>query len=414
MLDDDPTGTQSTADVPVVLEPSVEALTDVLRRSTAAYIVTNSRAMDSAQAVHLLARVRDVTVTACRDLGVRAEFVLRGDSTLRGHVFEETALFEQPGGVVLFSPAYPGGGRVTVDGVHYLEAEGSRVNVADTEFARDPVFGFRARSMRQYVTEAAEGREFVGVGLDRLRRHGAAVVREALVEAPDHTVIVPDSETDDDLRTVYEGLVRARQVGRPVAVRSASPLAALCAGAFRSSTLARPVDAGTGGVLVVCGSHTDLATRQLARLTARVGEPVVVPTDDALADPVGTAGRVAPRVLRNLADAGVAVLATERERRSEHEHLHHGERVMLALTRTVLELGGRAGAVVAKGGITSAQVASAGLTARSAWVRGPLFPGVPLWDLHVGHRVSVPYVVVPGNVGGPEMLCDVVSALAAA
>jgi uncharacterized protein YgbK (DUF1537 family) len=62
---------------------------------------------------------------------------------------------------------------------------------------------------------------------------------------------------------------------------------------------------------------------------------------------------------------------------------------------------------VAKGGITSAVTARAGLGARVARVIGPILPGVALWQLPEG----TDYVVVPGNVGGPGLLADVVAAI---
>ena len=38
---------------------------------------------------------------------------------------------------------------------------------------------------------------------------------------------------------------------------------------------------------------------------------------------------------------------------------------------------------------------------------GPIVPGVALWRLSTG----TDYLVVPGNVGGPELLADVVAAM---
>ena len=64
--------------------------------------------------------------------------------------------------------------------------------------------------------------------------------------------------------------------------------------------------------------------------------------------------------------------------------------------------------VIAKGGITSAVTARDGLGARAARVVGPILTGVALWRLPDG----TDYVVVPGNVGGPDLLVDLVAAIA--
>jgi uncharacterized protein YgbK (DUF1537 family) len=67
--------------------------------------------------------------------------------------------------------------------------------------------------------------------------------------------------------------------------------------------------------------------------------------------------------------------------------------------------------VVSKGGITSAEVASTGIGARSAVVLGQVLPGVSVWELEARDGRLLLYVVVPGNVGGPETLVDVLDAL---
>lgn len=69
-----------------------------------------------------------------------------------------------------------------------------------------------------------------------------------------------------------------------------------------------------------------------------------------------------------------------------------------------------ASAVIAKGGITSAEVAHTGLGATGARVRGQLMAGVSVWDL-VTAETTIPYVVVPGNVGNPETLAHAVQGL---
>jgi uncharacterized protein YgbK (DUF1537 family) len=84
---------------------------------------------------------------------------------------------------------------------------------------------------------------------------------------------------------------------------------------------------------------------------------------------------------------------------------------MESLTTAVREVAPGVDVVIAKGGITSADVARIGLGARSARVVGQVLAGVSVWDLNAsdGHRVL--YVVVPGNVGGPETLVSILDAV---
>ena len=84
---------------------------------------------------------------------------------------------------------------------------------------------------------------------------------------------------------------------------------------------------------------------------------------------------------------------------------------MDALTVAVRTVAPKVDVVVAKGGITSADVARVGLGARTARVLGQVLPGISVWQLQAfdGHQVL--YVVVPGNVGGPDTLTDVLAAV---
>jgi uncharacterized protein YgbK (DUF1537 family) len=70
--------------------------------------------------------------------------------------------------------------------------------------------------------------------------------------------------------------------------------------------------------------------------------------------------------------------------------------------------------VVAKGGITSSDIATKGLEVRRAEVAGPLLPPgiVPVWILPGDNDFpGMPYVIFPGNVGGPDSLARAIEVL---
>ncbi|MBB5135273.1 uncharacterized protein YgbK (DUF1537 family) [Thermocatellispora tengchongensis] len=392
VLDDDPTGTQAAAGVTVLLDP----LAPPPPGDGPYYVLTNTRAMAEPEAVALLGEIRA--------RHGEAEYVLRGDSTLRGHVFAESDAFGAREGVLLFAPAFPAGGRTTVGGVHYVDVDGRRLVAADTEFAADPVFGYTARTMVEWVREVG-GREAVSVPLARL-----GALADVLGEAAPATVVVPDAESDDDLRTISAGLDLARRGGARVVLRCAAPLAAIRADRLATGLLTGDMSA-PGPALIVCGSHTEASGRQLAEVAARTGAPVRTLSAEAAQTGPGAEGeRLAALLDRDLDHGGIAILATERVRRAEHGSLQHGARVMRALCGAVAGVAGRLGAVIAKGGITSAQVARDGLGAQSAEVLGPLLPGVAVWRARSGAGTAIPYAVVPGNIGGPRTLVDVAHA----
>lgn len=185
VLDDDPTGTQSVADLPVLTRWDVADFTWAFnhridgRRQAAVYVLTNTRSLDPAEAAARNEEVvRNALAAAALESegagdagsGLRLAFVSRSDSTLRGHYPLEpdtiaatiaAASGEVTDGVVIV-PAFPDAGRVTIGGVHYMRGTGADAGkltpVAETEFARDASFGFAHSELAKYVEEKSGGR----------------------------------------------------------------------------------------------------------------------------------------------------------------------------------------------------------------------------------------------------------------
>ncbi|MFB7250171.1 four-carbon acid sugar kinase family protein [Microbacterium sp. NPDC056234] len=407
VLDDDPTGTQSASGVTVLLEYDADLIREALEHADSVYVQTNSRAIDEASAVALVSDVRDAARQAAADLGEQVQFVLRGDSTLRGHVFAETAQFLDDDAVIVFSPAFPDGGRTTVDGVHLVRADGVDVPAHGTEYAEDPVFPFASGVLAEYVAEKS-GRAAVGIDVEALRSGSAG---EVIAMAPAGSVVLPDAVTNDDIRLIAQAIASARRAGRSVVVRSAAPLAAALADVQSDGLLRHPLVSAPVPTLLACGSHTAGATAQLDAVTAVHGPAIVIPTQDAFTDPVAAGNAAAEQARGRLRDGGLAIVTTERHRRPEHNTLRHGELVMRALTVAVRELVPEVEAVIAKGGITSAELARTGVGAVRAQVRGQVLPGISVWDLVSAEGAEKLYVVVPGNVGEADALTEVLAAL---
>jgi uncharacterized protein YgbK (DUF1537 family) len=401
IIDDDPTGTQAVSDVDVILRPGRAAFDAVFASpSRSVFVLSNSRALPEREAAGLVGAIARTAAAAARAAGRPMRLILRGDSTLRGHVFAETDAVA-PGTPVLFVPAFVDGGRFTQDGVHRLRTPAGTVPVAETEFARDPVFGYTSGDLPGWVREVGGGRRHAHtVPLDRLRADGPDAVADALVEAGPETVVVPDCVSQDDVLAIAAGLLRAERRGAAVVVRCAASLAAALAGL---ST--RPLDRielpPPGRVLVACGSFTAASTRQLQALDGLWDRRVEIP----VAAHRGDDRRLADEVRERLAADGRALLATDRS--PGHSRVPAApELLMDALVATVRHLAPEVDLVVAKGGITSARLAADALRAISARVRGQIRPGVPVWSLRT--PLGGPsYVVVPGNVGTDDTLRDI-------
>lgn len=440
VLDDDPTGTQSVADLPVLLRWEVEdfrwAFTHRVGAGAApaVYVLTNTRSLDAAEAS---ARTREVVtnaLAAAAETGRAVGFVSRSDSTLRGHYPLEpdviaATLAEVTGqktdGVVIV-PAFPDAGRITIGGVHYMRSDGALIPVADTEYAKDATFGYRSSELARYVEEKSAGR-FVAsdvIVLDlSVVRGGPVGIAAAVASAKDSTPIVVDVVTENDLRALALGLALAESQGTRLLYRVGPPFVRARIGQSEHPALTRAqacAGAGPGGGLIVVGSHVGTTTRQLALLTRRHASAAVVELEVELLLDEATAGPhvavTASAVAAALARTDVILHTSRLLVRSEDPA--ESLRIARAVSAGVVDVVRRAVAlrrprfVIAKGGITSSDVAALGLAMRRAVVRGPMLPGIiSLWEPMDGPAAGAPYVVFAGNVGDDDALDTVVRTL---
>jgi uncharacterized protein YgbK (DUF1537 family) len=436
VLDDDPTGTQSVADLPVLTGWSTAALEWALRLwLPAVYVLTNSRSLPPAEAERRNREAARNAFAAAETVGVEVAFVSRSDSTLRGHFPLETDVLAdeictrtgRPVDGVVIVPAFGDAGRVTVDAVHYARVGDEFVPVGETEFARDATFGYGSSDLRAWVQEKTLGRIRAGdvahISLATLRSDAAGAV-QLLRGLADARPVVVDIVDENDLRLLALALDVAERAGSRLLYRVGPPFVRAVIGQevrppldrYVASSLGTAVR-GTGGLTVV-GSHVALTTRQLEVLLERTPQPALeIDVTTATGPDAGAyLTAVAHRVTAALG-GGDAVLRTSRRLVSGTDasaSLDLSRRVSIAVADVVRQVvaAGVPRFVVAKGGITSSDVASRGLGMTRAMVRGPMLPGiVSLWEPMDGPAAGMPYVVFPGNVGGPDALADVVAKL---
>jgi uncharacterized protein YgbK (DUF1537 family) len=441
VLDDDPTGTQSVADVPVLLDDSPGSLEWALRQGRpAVYVMTNSRSLAPDDAAACNRRVARNALTAAARVGVEVDFVSRSDSTLRGHFpLEPDVLAEQilattgrqVDGVVIV-PAFGDAGRITVRSVHYAFSDKGFTPVGETEFARDATFGYRSSDLREWVQEKTSGRirarDVAAVDLATLRTdhpRTVSVLRALTAGRP----VVVDIVEENDLRLLALALYEAGQAGSRLLYRVGPPFVRAVIGQEPHPPLTAddvaavrrggPAEDARGG-LVVVGSHVALTTLQLRHLVERTS-PLQLELDVPAVLRAGSASAVT-RLADQAASAlglGDVVLRTSRTLVSGADaaaSLAVARRVSTAVVEVVREILRRRAPrfVVAKGGITACDVAGRGLAIQRAVVRGPLLPGiVSLWEPVDGPARGIPFIVFAGNVGGPTALAEVVEKLAA-
>ncbi|BCW53028.1 MULTISPECIES: four-carbon acid sugar kinase family protein [unclassified Arthrobacter] len=446
VLDDDPTGTQSVADLPVLTRWDVEDFTWAFGQDKpAVYVLTNTRSLDPAEAA---ARNGEVVrnALAAAGSGLRLGFVSRSDSTLRGHYPLEPDVIaatvaavsgEKTDGVVLV-PAFPDAGRLTIGGVHYMrgtgDAKGTLVPVSETEFARDASFGFSTSVMADYVAEKSQGRfpadSVIVLDLNIIRAGAAAqdpaisakAIADAIEPATDSTPIVADIVTENDFRALALGLEEAERRGKNLLYRVGPPFVRGRIGQeIRTALTAEEAYAGNtpseAGGLIVVGSHVGLTTRQLNVLTAQHSSARIIEIDvekllGAEPDAKAHLDQTVDAVVDALR-AGDVIVHTSRlliKTDDPAESLRIARTVSAAVVdvvnRTLKTFPPRF--VIAKGGITSSDVAAHGLEIRHAIVRGPMLPGiVSLWEPVDGPAKGIPYIVFAGNVGDDDSLAQV-------
>jgi len=177
---------------------------------------------------------------------------------------------------------------------------------------------------------------------------------------------------------------------------------------------------GTGGGLVVVGSHVGKTSRQLEQLRQKTGITAVevsvekIVRDDQRVAEVAAAGRRVEAILETQADVVIFTSRALVTGTSATENARIGETISRSLVEIVAGLSRRPRWLIAKGGITSSDVATQALRVERALVLGQALPGVPVWQLGPESRwPGLAYVVFPGNVGDPEALANLVTSLSA-
>ncbi len=435
VLDDDPTGSQAMHGVQVVTALTETAYAAALGGPAAAcFVLTNTRSLDEPAAAELNTLAARGLIAVARRRGTRIQLVSRSDSTLRGHVLAEVRalqavrreLLGSGFDGVLLVPAFLEAGRLTAADIHWARTGAGLAAVGETEFARDPTFGYTASNLRDFIAEksgGAIGRDDVAsISLADIRLGGPPRIRELLAGLRDGTWVVVNATEYSDLETVAYGVALAERAGRSFLFRTGPSFVRALSGIEPAEPLrgaeiwASGRRAGHG--LIVVGSHVSQTSRQVAALRAREATTDIELDVAAI---VAGDGDVAAATGRQVAAAlgrSDVLLYTSRAvaaGRDGADSLAIARSVSAALSRAVrAALPARPAWVIAKGGITSHDVALRGLGIRRAEVAGQLFPGVisVLRPIDAAaEAIGMPYVVFAGNVGDDGTLSQVVAIL---
>ncbi len=390
VLDDDPTGIQTVHGCLLLTEWSEQQLrTAFSHEQPFFYILTNTRAMTRQKAAEVVADVMRQVIRVNRSFGYRLFFVSRSDSCLRGHFPLETdvmqrVLREQQVDVwpkIPFCPAFIEAGRVTSQGVHYMLSDGKRIPIAQTEFARDNVFGYTSSRLSDYIREKGDD--------------------------PERYVIV-DAESYSQLHAFCRSLVQqTAHFNGAVVIRSSSSLPKALSGISDQPLLSGDLLRRQEGVgCFVVGSHVQKTTRQLQCLLQAEGtEGVEVDVERLLSHPDRLLDELTLR-LSDMPKRGITpvVYTSRRELRLDDADLRQqlGQRVSDFLVQVVRRMPFTPAYLVAKGGITSHDILTKALDIKTATVMGQIVESVPCVMAE-----RFPYVIFPGNVGNDRSLREI-------
>lgn len=433
VLDDDPTGTQTCHDIPVLMTWDIETLTQELRRTpngSGFFILTNSRALHPEPAKTLITEICTNLKTASEATRVPFEIVLRSDSTLRGHFPLEVDVAQSILGApdaCLLCPFFFQGGRYTIDDVHYVVEGDTLVPAADTPFAKDATFGYRNSNLREYVEEKTLGRiskdSVASLGLETIRLEGgqSTALLQRLLAVPKGSIVIVNATTNEDIDAVVLAVLGEMKEGKRYLFRTGASFVSARLGIapippISASQLHLTPEAGG---LIIAGSYVPKTTAQLKDLTGSSGNLLTVVelqvqdllrSSQAAAEAIAAAITTAEREI--LRGQDVLVMTSRKLITGEDEatSLSIGSVVAGALVKFLVDLQTKPRYLIAKGGITSSDMAAKGLGMKRALIVGQAASGVPLWrcDEESVKWPGLPYVVFPGNVGTDDTLAELV------
>lgn len=432
VLDDDPTGVQTVHSVPVYTAWEKEDLERLFHEpAKVVYILTNSRALTAKQTQTL----HQELIANLIEISTDFLLISRSDSTLRGHYPLETeTLYEGmkarvPVAGEIVAPFFYEGGRLTYQDIHYVREGDWLIPAGQTEFAKDPTFGYSASNLREWIAEKTGGRfpaeEVISISLDTLRNNDIEAITRQLTRVNGFNKVIVNAVNYSDLKVFLVALAEAAAEKKRFIIRSAASLVQI-AGGIQPKPLLTKNDVYSGRTrrepgLIIIGSHVAKTTRQFEQLKS-LPEIDWIEWDVREAASDEAMERESARVANAIAvsfqrEKDVCVYTTREYRRVDENqaseaNLLFSTRVSQGLVGCVQKLQTVPGYLIAKGGITSSDIGVKGLGVRRAVVMGQILPGIPVWETGPESRwPGLPYIIFPGNVGADDALKKVVATL---
>ncbi len=419
VLDDDPTGTQTVYNIPVLTVWDENSIATEIKLGTQMFfILTNSRSMTPDLADRLNGEIGMAIDMVFKKFDKQYIIISRSDSTLRGHFPNELealtkALYIKKY-LTAIIPAFFEGGRFTINDVHYVKEENELIPASQTPFAKDKAFGFVQSNLKNWIEEKTKGnvkaRDVVSFSLEKLRNNTLESCIEELKSLPLGSTIIVNATDYSDLEKFALAYF---QSGVTIVFRTAASFVRAIAGISDRALLKKQElisKNNTNGGLIVVGSYVPKTTKQLANLL-EIKEIESIELDiNAVLNYSLKVENVTIKIEHFIDQGKNVVLYTSRDLRFGHdekESLKIGNIIADFVTSIVKNISVAPRFIIAKGGITSSDIATKSLQIKRALVLGQALPGVPVWQAGAESKFPLmPYIIFPGNVGNDEALAD--------
>jgi uncharacterized protein YgbK (DUF1537 family) len=417
VLDDDPTGTQTVHDIPVLTTWDEEIITEEIELvSKLFYILTNSRSLTADLANALNNEIGRIIRKTFEKNQQEYIIISRSDSTLRGHFPNEllalTESLQIENYITAIIPAFFEGGRFTINDVHFVKEGNELIPASETPFAKDKAFGFTESNLKNWVEEKTKGstkrEDVISFSLEELRNNSVENITGKIKKLPKNSIIVVNATDYYDLEKFALSYYRSDV---KMVFRSAASFVKAMAGMESKRLLEKEelvTQNNTNGGLIVVGSYVPKTTKQLANLLEINGlESIELNINEILTQKIEVHNAV--KEIENLISKGAnVVLYTSRNLLSgnnEKESLKIGNIIADFVTDIVKNLKIAPKFIVAKGGITSSDIATKALKIKRAKVLGQALAGVPVWESGAESKFPfMSYIIFPGNVGDDDSL----------
>jgi len=437
IFDDDPTGSQTVYNCPLLLSWDEESLKKAFNQpSQLIFILANTRSLSSALANKKIKEICSSLKNFFLKHGYSKDdyfYISRGDSTLRGHGVLEPATISKelgPFHATFHIPAFFEGGRITEGGIHYLDG----IPVHMTDFARDKIFGYSTSDLAKWIEEKSFGkipvRNILHLDIKHLdmainNQYGFDLLLGFLSKLDNNVSVVVDAKLSKHLEILAKAIKIISNEKRFLYRTAASFINALSGLPPNPKSISDLVYLKSKNVnfeykpgLIMVGSHVQLATNQLEILLKDSScEGLEIPVNK-LADIFALDEHqkwilelesiLLLKIESILDRKKVPVLYTTREEMhfsSDSERMNFGLLLAEFMAILVGKLTYHLGYIISKGGITTQILLQKGLNLKQVDLKGQIMPGLSIVQCNFDHN-KLPIVTFPGNLGNNQTLLE--------